>query len=379
DAFPLRVDLDGVFWKFRAHDTRDAVQPPFRVIPDRWKFEDRTIGTGERETNGREGDGRAPDHIAGGSTFCPLPLHEFQPCRGGEKQVAHLHYGSPVCRSRPYRRHAAALDGDLGAAIAVCRARAQRQPGDRTDRGQSFPAESQRVYGVDVVRKLRGAVSRDGERQFRCRNTHPVVSDADQAETAARRDDLDVGSAGIERVLNQFFDDAGRTLDDLAGGDLVDHRFGKLEDRHVCTLAGFACQMQPMRCNGYEIAGIGPGHGPRAKTEEKKLQRLLAFVALLVVAGPACAGPASDAVKFFYLPEVKVESDPQYRSRFTEPVTKLFALNDEAQRKNPDQLACIDFAPALDAQDFDQKIVSRTLNLTETRNGDEVTVIATFD
>lgn len=137
--------------------------------------------------------------------------------------------------------------------------------------------------------------------------------------------------------------------------------------------------MQPMRCNGYEIAGIGPGHGPRAKTEENKLQRLLAFVALLVVAGPACAGPASDAVKFFYLPEVKVESDPQYRSRFTEPVTKLFALNDEAQRKNPDQLACIDFAPALDAQDFDQKTVSRTLKLTETHNGDEVTVIASFD
>jgi hypothetical protein len=101
-------------------------------------------------------------------------------------------------------------------------------------------------------------------------------------------------------------------------------------------------------------------------------------IAALLLASPALAGPASDAVKFFYVPQVKFEADAKYRDRFTEPVTKLFELNDEAQRKNPDELACIDFDPGLDAQDFDQKTVSKTLKLAESLDGDTGTVTATF-
>jgi hypothetical protein len=92
----------------------------------------------------------------------------------------------------------------------------------------------------------------------------------------------------------------------------------------------------------------------------------------------AFAGPASDAVKFFYVPAVKFEADAQYRDRFTEPVTKLFDLNDQATKKNPDQVACIDFDPGLDAQDFDQKTVSKTLKLSETVDGDNAEVAASF-
>jgi hypothetical protein len=102
-------------------------------------------------------------------------------------------------------------------------------------------------------------------------------------------------------------------------------------------------------------------------------------IAAFLVATPAIAGPASDAVKFFYLPEVKFEPDAKYRDRFTEPVTKLFELNDAAIRKNPDVIACIDFDPGLDAQDFDQKTLSKTLKLAEALDGDAGTVTATFN
>lgn len=63
--------------------------------------------------------------------------------------------------------------------------------------------------------------------------------------------------------------------------------------------------------------------------------KLPLLVAILSIAMPAAAlaGPASDAVKFFYVPEVKFEADAQYRERFTEPVTKLFDLNDQATKK----------------------------------------------
>ncbi len=109
--------------------------------------------------------------------------------------------------------------------------------------------------------------------------------------------------------------------------------------------------------------------------------KLTLLVAALSIAIPAAAfaGPASDAVKFFYVPEVKFEADAQYRDRFTEPVTKLFDLNDEAIKKNPDEVACIDFDPGLDAQDFDQKTVSKTLKLDEVVDGDSAEVTASFN
>jgi hypothetical protein len=105
------------------------------------------------------------------------------------------------------------------------------------------------------------------------------------------------------------------------------------------------------------------------------------LLAALCISSPitAFAGPASDAVKFFYIPEVKFEADAQYRSRFTEPVTKLFELNDAAIQKNPDQLACIDFDPGLDAQDFDQATIDKTLKLSEQIDGDTAQVTAIFD
>jgi hypothetical protein len=108
--------------------------------------------------------------------------------------------------------------------------------------------------------------------------------------------------------------------------------------------------------------------------------RLTVLVAALSIALPvaAVAGPASDAVKFFYVPAVKFEADARYRDRFTEPVTKLFDLNDQATKKNPGEVACIDFDPGLDAQDFDQKSVSKTLKLSEKLDGDNGEVTASF-
>lgn len=103
------------------------------------------------------------------------------------------------------------------------------------------------------------------------------------------------------------------------------------------------------------------------------------FTALTLVApAAALAGPASDAVRFFYVPEDKFEADAKYRDRFTEPVTKLFEMNDRVQKDHPDEVPCIDFDPGLDAQDYDQKAISRTLKLAEAVDGDTAQVTATF-
>lgn len=99
---------------------------------------------------------------------------------------------------------------------------------------------------------------------------------------------------------------------------------------------------------------------------------LAAILALSAV--PALAGPASDAVRFFYVP-VKWEADPEFRERFTGPAKKLFDLND----KMPEgEIGCIDFGPGIDGQDYDDATIKKTLKLGEEVSGDQATVTARF-
>jgi hypothetical protein len=103
--------------------------------------------------------------------------------------------------------------------------------------------------------------------------------------------------------------------------------------------------------------------------------RKTALAALLALSAvPALAGPASDAVRFFYVP-VKWEADPEFRDRFTGPAKKLFDLND----KMPEgEIGCIDFGPGIDGQDYDDATIKKTLKLAEEVSGDQATVTARF-
>ena len=103
--------------------------------------------------------------------------------------------------------------------------------------------------------------------------------------------------------------------------------------------------------------------------------RKTALAALLALSAvPALAGPASDAVRFFYVP-VKWEADPEFRDRFTGPAKKLFDLND----KMPEgEIGCIDFGPGIDGQDYDDATIKKTLKLAEDVSGDQATVTARF-
>lgn len=100
---------------------------------------------------------------------------------------------------------------------------------------------------------------------------------------------------------------------------------------------------------------------------------LLAAVIVLVPQA-ALAGPAADAVKFFYSP-VKWEADPQYRDRFVEPAKTLFDLNDQTPEG---EMGCIDFGPGVDAQDYDDATIKKTLKLDEKVDGDTAQVTANF-
>jgi hypothetical protein len=91
---------------------------------------------------------------------------------------------------------------------------------------------------------------------------------------------------------------------------------------------------------------------------------------------PAHAGPASDAVRFFYAP-VKSESLPEFRERFAGAALEKFEENDKSAGEG--EIGCIDFVLSVDAQDLDDNEVARTLKLDEKTSGEAATVTASFN
>lgn len=106
------------------------------------------------------------------------------------------------------------------------------------------------------------------------------------------------------------------------------------------------------------------------------LKSLALFSVLAVCATPSFAGEPSDAVRYFY-ENLGAESDLDNRSRFTGPALDFLNAADAAWIR--DETACIDFGFAIDAQDFDEAEIARTLMLDETVDSNTANVVAQFD
>ncbi len=79
----------------------------------------------------------------------------------------------------------------------------------------------------------------DGQGKLVAGDPAAVVADPHERHAAGRRCHLDAASAGVECVLDEFLDHARRPLDDLAGGDAVDHVLSEAADRHGPEFVGF--------------------------------------------------------------------------------------------------------------------------------------------
>lgn len=105
------------------------------------------------------------------------------------------------------------------------------------------------------------------------------------------------------------------------------------------------------------------------------LKYLVALSMISMAAGPAAAGEASDVVKAFY-DDPAALSDPDKRALFTGPALDFLNAADMAWDR--DETVCIDFGFAVDAQDYDDAEIARTLTLDETVSGDTGRVVANF-
>ena len=186
------------------------------------------------------GHGLTLDLVRDGHGLGPFRLHELKPGRGGVEQVADLDAGAVRAGEAGggYRALVAALDSDL-VSVAVFRPAGDGQAGDGADRGQGLAAETQGVDAqqVDVARVVRFELGRrvplDREGQLVRGHAVAVVGDQDAGEAAAVSLDLDPGRAGVQRILDQFLDGAGRPLDHLASGDAIDGFGRETTDGHV--------------------------------------------------------------------------------------------------------------------------------------------------
>ncbi len=105
--------------------------------------------------------------------------------------------------------------------------------GDGGDRRQRFTAKPERAHRFQIREggDLAGRVPRQCQCEFLARNAAAVVAHHGALDAAAREAHLDPPRTGVERVLDEFLDDRGRPLNDLAGGNLADQLIGERRDR----------------------------------------------------------------------------------------------------------------------------------------------------
>ena len=106
------------------------------------------------------------------------------------------------------------------------------------------------------------------------------------------------------------------------------------------------------------------------------MKSIIAVAILAATLSAAQAGEATETVRGFYT-DVDFEPDPAMRDRFVDPARAKFEENDKLSG-NGAEVGCIDFVLSIDGQDYDEKVLAKTLQLSEEDNGDEATVTATF-
>lgn len=113
-----------------------------------------------------------------------------------------------------------------------------RQTRHRADRRQRLTAKTQRANVQKIVAiELRCCVALDRQCEIALRHARAVIGDADAPSPAAIRRNVDMRRACIDGVLDELLHNAGRPLDDLAGGNPVDNGFWQLTNGHGQYLA----------------------------------------------------------------------------------------------------------------------------------------------
>ena len=196
---------------------------------------ERDVGTREREA----------DHIVADlARLGRIRLEKFLARGRVEKKLLHAHSRSDLTARVLDLGRLAAEYVDTCAEVVRCLPREEREARDGCNRRQRLAAKAEGRNRLQVRNSgdLACRMAQDCRLCVRARHTAPVVRDANKADAAAHNFDFDGGCTRIHRVLDEFLDDGGGTLHDLARRNLVDGRVVQYTNRGHASPASFrAC------------------------------------------------------------------------------------------------------------------------------------------
>jgi hypothetical protein len=178
-------------------------------------------GQGNGDVRPRERD--LFHHFADMPGFGRARAQELASGRHVEEEIAHLEPSADGGAERFRLGGAAGLHGQLEAGLLAPRPGEQREPADRSDARQRLAAEAERAQPRQVGEHSELAGRVPGQRQLCVLQAHAeaVVLNGNASDAAAVDRHVDARGLGVQRVLEQLFDDARWPLDHLSGGNLI--------------------------------------------------------------------------------------------------------------------------------------------------------------
>ena len=230
----LALDLHGVLDEAGATEQGDAAQA-LGGARAAAQLMQRTavVAQGEMDLEARQG--HALEGLFQMLEFGALRAQKLAPRGRIEEQIAHFYGGAArVRRGRHGHRHVAPRTAGavpataLGAGIA-----GQFELRYGADAGQRFAAKTEAAHPLQVFQRgdLAGRVAIQGQGQIVLRDPAAVVAQSDQARAGGLYIDVHALRARVETVLEEFLEHRRRSLDDLAGGNLIGQTGRKALDR----------------------------------------------------------------------------------------------------------------------------------------------------
>ena len=105
------------------------------------------------------------------------------------------------------------------------------QSGNGTDGRQCFATKAQAANIQKIICEFGGAMPFNRKFKVVDRHARTVVGDPHQRLAAGGSRDFNACGTRVDRIFNEFLDDARRPLDHLTGRNTVDHRL--LQPLHV--------------------------------------------------------------------------------------------------------------------------------------------------
>ena len=208
-----------------------------------------------------EWQGQPHDHLVDVARLGGGALEELASGGRVEEQVAHLNSRPDVSGGGLRVGDAPAAILDFVSFVVVAHAADDAGVGYSADTGQSLAAKAHGGDAEQVViaGEFAGGVLGERQSQFLGGDAAAIVGDADEVPAAFGDFDGDVGRAGVDGVFDEFFDDRGRALDHLAGGDAINQRRRKLLYLASGHKTSLALEGDKALVNGIGVSGRPEG------------------------------------------------------------------------------------------------------------------------